>query len=271
MRLQNLHTHSTYCDGKNTLRELAEEAVKKGFCTLGFSSHSFTEFDQSYCMKNESEYIRECAGLKEEYKDRLDILRGLELDYYSDAPKYPYDYLIGSVHYIYCRGEFFTVDESPQILEEAAKKYFGGDIMAICEKYYDTVADVVRKTDCDIIGHFDLITKFCEVKPGLIDLESQSYRKAVSRALDMLIDSGRIFELNTGAIAKGYRTLPYPSPEIVRRLADSGAKFTISSDCHKKEQLDFWFEDAKKYLVANGVKKVYLYNNGIFEEERISG
>ena len=42
---RNYHTHTDFCDGQNTPEEMAEAAAKKGFPALGFSGHSYTDFD----------------------------------------------------------------------------------------------------------------------------------------------------------------------------------------------------------------------------------
>ena len=55
MILQNLHTHSTYCDGKNTISEMVDTAVKKGFSSIGFSSHSYMSFDASLGLSPDDE------------------------------------------------------------------------------------------------------------------------------------------------------------------------------------------------------------------------
>ena len=48
--ISNFHTHSVFCDGDNTLEEIATSAIEKGFTALGFSGHGFTPFDTRYCM-----------------------------------------------------------------------------------------------------------------------------------------------------------------------------------------------------------------------------
>ena len=62
----NFHTHTRYCDGKNTPEEMVQYALKLGFDSLGFSGHAFTEFDLSYCMTPEEtkQYIDEINALK---------------------------------------------------------------------------------------------------------------------------------------------------------------------------------------------------------------
>lgn len=264
MPLQNLHTHSTFCDGNDTLEDIVKRAAEMGMTAIGFSSHSFTEFDQSYCMKDEQKYILECRSLKNKYEGAIDIFCGLELDYYSSEPTYAYDYTICSVHYILVDGEYIPIDESEDILTSAADKYFGGDIIRLCEKYFETAADVAKKTKCGIIGHFDLVTKFCEQNRNLIDTEDRRYKDAMLYSLDELLKSDAIFEVNTGAMARGLRSLPYPSTACLKRICDNGGRVIVTSDCHNKEKLLFGFEDAKSILRSCGFKEQMYFDGRSF-------
>ena len=84
----NCHTHTIYCDGKNTAREMVEAAIEKGFVSLGFSGHSPMKDKNDWTMSAEdvSRYAEEINSLKGEYADKIDILCGIELDAdYSDA------------------------------------------------------------------------------------------------------------------------------------------------------------------------------------------
>ena len=71
----NFHTHTKYCDGKNTPEEMVLSAIELGFDSLGFSGHAYTEFDLSYCMTpGETEkYISDIYALKKKYAGRIDI------------------------------------------------------------------------------------------------------------------------------------------------------------------------------------------------------
>lgn len=242
MILSDFHVHTTYCDGKSTPREIAEEAVSLGMTRLGFSGHGYTWFDESYCMSKAGAdaYISEIAALKEEYSGRIAILCGVEQDYYSDEPTDRYDYVIGSVHYLRLKGKYVPIDKSREILMCAAREYFGGDIIALAEEYYRTVSDVVRKTHADIIGHFDLITLFNEGE-ALFDERDPRYIRAWRSATDSLLTYNVPFEINTGAISRGYKSSPYPSYDIVRYLKEKGARLILSSDSHKKDTLCFAF------------------------------
>ena len=247
----DLHVHTTFSDGKNTPEEVVLEAIARKMDVIGFSDHSYTAFDESWCMKKGDIplYRARIAELRARYADRIKILCGIEQDFYSEEPTDGYDYVIGSVHYIRAGEEFIPVDESPEILRAAAEKHFGGDLFVLIEDYYRTVAQVVEKTHADIIGHFDLVTKFNE-DGSLFDEADPRYLAASRAAADALLKTGKPFEINTGAISRGYRTSPYPSVALRDYIRGRGGSFILSSDSHAKETLCFRFE-----VLENEVKK----------------
>jgi len=270
----NYHTHSLYCDGTDNLEEMVETAIKKGFDTLGFSGHCYTAYDTSYCMSREDtiKYNDEIARLQQKYAGRIDILRGIEQDFGSDEPVCGYDYVIGSVHAMfpwaaedsadnfhgYDRSSYFYVDWSYEEIQKAVNGYFGGDPYAFCEHYYQMVSILPQVTGCNIIGHFDLLTKFSE-QHSWFDENHPRYVTAAEKALAELVSKGMIFEINTGAIAKKLRTSPYPAPWILRRIAALGGQIMINSDCHYREKLDCWFDEASELAKSCGftcIKKI---------------
>ena len=244
MITKDLHMHTCYCDGKNTPEEMVQSAIEKGLTTVGISGHSYTFFDESYCMQKADipRYLAECRYLRAKYFDQIHVLCGVEQDYYSDYPTDDFDYVIGSVHYIKVEGEYNPVDESIEILRAAVQKYFDGDVYALCEAYFATVADVVKKTECDIIGHFDLISKFIEKEP-LFDTQHPRYVAAWQKAVDELLKHNVPFEINTGAISRGYRTQPYPSEEMREYIREKGGRFVLSSDAHSTDAIACGFEE----------------------------
>lgn len=242
MIAQDLHTHTTFCDGNNTPEEMVQAAIRKGMICIGFSGHSYTSIDDSYCMKKgATDYRAEIARLKEKYRGTIRILCGVEQDYYSEDTTKGYDYVIGSVHYLKLGDEFVPVDDTAEHLRAAADRHFDGDMYRVVETYYRTVADIVRKTGCDIIGHFDLITKFSE-RVELFDTSHPRYVAAWQAAVDELIKTGKPFEINTGAISRGYRTSPYPDEPILRYLREKNAKVLLSGDSHSTDALCCQFD-----------------------------
>lgn len=254
----NYHTHTTYCDGIDTPEEMIKYAIEKGFDTIGFSGHSHTPHDESYAMSNETArvYRDELRALREKYADKINILIGLEFDYFSDEVREDWEYCVGSVHYVKePGGSYIAIDESGEVTLDGASKYYDGDIYAMAEDYFKEVADVVDKTNCNIIGHFDLITKFNEQTP-MIDENNPRYVAAYRAALDRLIPKGVPFEMNSNGVAKGYRTTPYPSMAILKEIKERGGKVILSSDCHNGKILDFYFDEMIEIAKKAGFSKV---------------
>lgn len=241
----DLHVHTVFSDGKNKPEEIVLEAILRGLGTIGFSDHSYTFFDESYCMMKEriGEYFDTIRSLRDRYGNKIKILAGIEQDYYSNEPTDFCDYVIGSVHYLKLQNDYIEVDWSPQILHSAAERYFGGDLYALAAQYYETVGDLGRKMHPDIIGHFDLISLFNE-KEALFSEDDPRYLKPAFAAVDHLIDAGcRVFEINTGAMARGYKKTPYPSKTLRDYIRKKGGRFILSSDSHRKETLCYAFSE----------------------------
>ena len=260
---ENLHTHTLYCDGENTAEEIILAAIDKSFSDIGFSSHSFMDFDKSYCMTETEKYRSEISALKEKYRGKIRVWLGLEKDYFSTDDNDAYDYVIGSVHSVLKNGQHFAVDESADVIKNAVENEYQGDYLLFIKDYYKEVSDLVRKTDCDIIGHFDLISKYFDV---LGIKENEDYLSVAFTALEELIPYGKPFEINTGAIARGTKKLPYPTFKILKRINELGGKIIFSSDCHNKEYLDCYFKESLEMAKEAGfTKRSVITDKGFIE------
>lgn len=257
---RNYHTHTVLCDGKDTAEELVIEAIDRGFATLGFSAHSPLAGEGWCLVPDEKEYRETIAELKEKYKDKIEILCGLEQDYYSEPAK-GFDYIIGSVHCLKVRDKLISVDDTAQIVIDAINEYFDGDSDAFAEEYFRTVSDVVNKTKADIIGHFDLLQKFSE-QENIFDSSSERYKKASEEAVRKLCETSAVFEINTGAMARGLRTSPYPSENLLKLIASLGGDIIISSDCHDKRYLDHYFEESVILAKKCGFNRIAYITKG---------
>ncbi len=246
---QNLHTHSTFCDGKDTPCQMVEAAIRKGFHSIGFSGHSYMHFCLDYGMTPEGTkaYVEQIGRLKEEYAGKIEIFCGIEYDMYSQVDIRDFDYAIGSVHFLKMGGEYIDFDRSAEDVEEIIKTKFGGDGMAYARQYYETLSHLPEHGQFDIIGHFDLITKHMETR-SFFDPDSPEYLSAAFAAAQALAGKIPYFEVNTGAIARGYRTSPYPAIPILRELNRLGFGAVITSDCHNSRMLDCYYGEAKQLL-----------------------
>ena len=238
------HMHTTFCDGKSRAEEMVQSAIEKGLTRMGFSIHT-DGFDQPVLgpryPETMSAYRAEIARLKEKYRDRIEILCGAECDYFFPVGKKDYDYLIGSVHYLRTPDGLVPIDMSREVCLNTAAKHSDNDFYRLAEDYFATVARL-GELQPDIIGHFDLVAKYNE-GDVLFDSEDPRYLAAAFAAVDALLPLGVPFEINTGAIARGHRTAPYPAPPILRYILAHGGKVILDSDSHSAQNVAFAFTD----------------------------
>ena len=250
--MRDLHVHTTYCDGKNTPEEMVLAAIEQGLDCIGFSAHAYMEHDHSYCIKKEDieKYKAEIRALKEKYKDDIIVLCGVEQDIFSCESTDGYDYVIGSVHYVREGIPALCLDDTEELFAEVAEIYFGGDFYAMAEEYYKTVSQLPEKVQPDIIGHFDIITKYNE-GGRYFDESHPRYVAAYKAAVDSLVECGVPFEVNTGAVSRGYKTQPYPAKPIFDYIVEKGGDFIFSGDAHSTEGLCYQFEKWEKEYITN--------------------
>ncbi|MDO5123351.1 MAG: histidinol-phosphatase [Eubacteriales bacterium] len=273
MILRNYHTHSTYCDGKDNLEDIVKSAISQGFATIGFSGHSPLP-NENWTMTSEGmkEYCKEVLVLKEKYRHKIEVLLGLEQDIFSEPPSENLDFIIGSVHGIKTPDGILYMDSTADILKAGIEKHFAGDALSLAEKYYELVGEIVNLTNADIIAHLDLLTKFDEKEENpLFDQSNPRYINAVTNAVKKLASAHKkpLFEINTGAIARGYRTTPYPSKAILKIIKDAGCDVVISSDCHDMRQLSCSFDEAVSLAESCGFERLAYLSQGKIEYEYI--
>jgi len=248
----NYHTHSTFCDGRNTPEEMVCAAIEQGFDTLGFSSHAMFPAKEDYTLDpaRAAEYVATIRALGEKYRDKIRILCALEADYVPgltdpDRSRYAYcglDYLIGSVHYAVAPdGAHVAIDHTPQILLDGVRDHFGGDFRKLIETYLAAVRTMATTYDFDIVGHPDLYRKF-NAKHPFFDERDAWYVAALEETAEALARSGKIVEINTGAIGRKWFDDAYPSPTFRAMLRARGVRFVLNSDCHATDQIACGFD-----------------------------
>ena len=222
----SIHSHTNYCDGKDIPEVMVKRAVELGFVSLGISSHAPTWWDKyefSIHPDQVETYQQELRHLGQVYGDRLEVLVGVEHDSLG-APVGPgYDYVIESVHAIKKDGQLCFVDWGLDKAQTALRECFGGDPYAYAQTYFQTCAAAYEKNPAQIAGHLDLVSKYNECAP-MFDTEDPRYLNAALEAMDCALNCGLVPEVNTGAIARGYRTSPYPSAPILQFLKDRNAR-----------------------------------------------
>ncbi len=267
MNLSDLHVHTTYCDGKSTVEEIVRKAEELGMVSIGFSGHGYTDFDTSYCMSidDTQNYINDIKKAKE--TANLEVYLGVEKDILSNLCTDGFDYAIGSCHYVKKDGLYLEVDSS-RSFEKNVTTVYGGDYLAFCKDYYHTICEYLPKAKADIVGHIDLITKF-NSGGRYFDEESSVYQNYALEALSIAKEACPLIEMNTGAIARGYRKSPYPRKFILDYIKDSGMKIIINSDSHRSDTLCFGYESCIEILKQKGFKSHVILKDGQFTERML--
>ena len=274
MYYSTIHTHTNYCDGNNTAEEMVIAAINKGMKSIGISTHGPLPFKAKWAVDADKvqTYIDEVNYLKEKYKDKIEVLLGMEFDYFLDI-EYEHidksivkqlDYFVGSIHYLgrYNDGKPWTVDASYEKFIDGINATYNGDKKAAILDYYYHLSKMVIKYKPDVVGHIDIVKK-TNTNNVLFDESEDWYKKAVCDCLDKIKDIDTVIEINTGAIARGYDIEQYPSDWILEEINKRQIPITINSDAHSVEgiacEFDKMYELVKKLNISN---LVYLTKDG---------
>lgn len=249
--LANFHTHTVWCDGRNTPEEMVEAAIAKGFDILGFSGHlAFPEGGEGVIAPEKAlEYVADVRRAAEKHAGRIKVLCGGEADYIPgvtapEKSRYAHlglDYLIGAVHYAVADdGARVPVDWTPEKLREGIAAHFGGDARKFVTRYFEMQLEMTERFDFDVLAHPDLVRKFNRKHP-YFDETAQWYRELEQRLAQALARRGKVTEVNTGGIARGWLDDAYPDRGFREILNKNGVQFILSSDAHTAEGLDCAF------------------------------
>ena len=261
--ISDLHTHSTFCDGKNTLEEMVQAAIKIGLPAIGLSGH--TGFDTRYCISDIQSYLAQACGLREKYMNDIQVYVGIEEETTTLVRRENFDYIIGSSHYVAKNGTFYSVDGSPAMFKESLEQ-FDNDPIKLAHAYYAPLCEYILRRKPDIVGHFDLLTKFDEVGTSNY-FQDPEYNRIAEAYIDKASQSGCFFEVNTGAISRGYRTTPYPYENLLQVLKKNGTGIVLNSDSHSADTIAFRFDETRAFLKEIGFSYIYALYNGEFVKD----
>lgn len=228
----DLHTHHRRCGhARGDIRDYIEAAVAKGLHAIGISDHSPYFGDPGdhphpliTMAKSEfPRYVEEVLALKEEYKDRIEVLLGVESDFFPEHAEayrqvyrsYPFDYIIGSVHQsdgvsIFNKKRFNGLAEEEKVRQK--------------ELYYDLISRSAQSGMFQILGHIDAMKGFY---PAFSDIQTE----AVDKTLKVIGETGMVIEINTSGKTKDVGGW-YPSDDILERALHYKVDVTFGSDAH---------------------------------------
>ena len=274
--LTSLHTHTSFCDGRDDVETMCRSAFERGLAAIGFSAHAplgKAGIDAVWHMRDErlGEYLDEVRAARLRWEGKLPVYLGLEIDYIrglrsardGDIVGLGLDYLIGSTHYIVpSHGKpwsgLFTVDEPADEMERNMRAILGGDGEALMNAYWDTVLEMVNLGGFDIVGHLDLVKKN-NGRARWFDEKSESYMRRAEEAVMAIAAAGLVVEVNTGGMNRGYLREPFPSPPILRLLRKHGVPVMISADAHRADDIDGHYPEARRFLLDAGYSRHVVF------------
>ncbi len=242
------HTHTPLCrhaTGEPT--ELVAQALKLGLSEIGFSEHApmpRDDFDD-WRMKaaDLDAYVASVQQARRDHPNFV-IKLALEIDYlpgYEDwirdlAARQPWDYLIGSVHYV---SESWAIDHPAQLGEWKKR-----EPLEVWTAYFERLTLAAESGLFDIIGHADLCKKFA-IYP------KEDCTPLFNRFLQAAKGRGVALELNTAGLRKDCREI-YPSPRFIRLAAQLGVPITFGSDAHAPAEVGLNFAEAVQLARSAG-------------------
>lgn len=264
------HARESSAHGQSSLHELLDRAVAIGLEAYGLSQHAPVS-DARFLYDDEREagldldgrmaqfqaYASASAAAVEAYRDRIEVLRGLEAEvvpadsYATDTQRlrarFQFDYVVGSVHWV----DDQPIDVSPGHFATAVER--AGGLPALLARYYDDLAAMVEALRPEVLGHFDLPRLFSEGEPAH---EDARVRAARSAALELIGRHGALLEVNTAGIRKGLGS-PYPVSAVLIEGRDLGVRFTLSDDSHHVDHVGAGLAEGRAHLLSAGVTTVW--------------
>lgn len=261
----NLHTHSNFCHGKNSIEEMILSAIQKNFTVLGISSHSIRPFEDRWHIKIEEHlsYKDQILCLKEKYKNQIQIYFGFEADFLQNSvgPDIRFfkdlqpDYLIGSVHFLRNYDDYILVDDSPENVQKNVQTIFNNDVKSYVCEYFETQRKMLTSCNFQIWGHADLV-KIWNSKINLFSEDESWYKEQIALTVKTAKNTDIVAEINTGGIARGYLQDVYPSSYMLEQLYQNKIPVCVSSDAHDTDNLDCAFEKAYALAKKIGYKEL---------------
>jgi len=274
----NLHTHTNFCDGATEPEAYILEAIKLGFFTLGFSSHAPVPFENRFAILNDKyllEYTAEIRRLQKLYEGKLNVFLSLEIDYIPGVTKKystfknkaGLDYVIGGVHLVKNPNEdalWFIDGPRQETYDEGLYNIFKNDIKFAVESYFGQIREMITTQKPDIVAHLDKIKM--HNKNRFFNEDEPWYEQQLLETLDVIAKAGTIVEVNTRGLYKGRSEELFPGKKALAMIKKMGIPITLNSDAHRPEELNGYYDFARKQLKESGFEKLMMFTTDGWKE-----
>jgi len=262
------HSHSgQFCDhAQNTLEEMIQAAIAKGFHTFALTEHIPRAREDFYPGEADvhteaslgkvfQEYVAEAHRLRHVYSCQIRLLIGFESEFIrpstvsmveSILQQHSFDFFIGSVHHTHA----IPIDYDRALYQQARDKA-GGTDERLFEDYFDLQYAMLRALRPPIVGHFDLIRLFSD--HGDAQFEGmQAVLEKIQRNLAYIASYGGRLELNSAALRKGLAE-PYPCTIVCQMFLRLQGDFVMSDDSHGLDHIATNYDRLLAFMQKTGI------------------
>ncbi|MGL4524322.1 MAG: histidinol-phosphatase [Spirochaetia bacterium] len=284
--MTNYHQHSTYCDGKDSLRHIVETAYQKEFSAVGLSSHAPLLIHPykdpllvyHWLMPREKldAYIMEVRALQKEYEGKIKVFLGLEADYFNQEfnpgywKQFALDYCVGSIHFLPSkkyRCPFLQFDSAGEGIQLLIDEYGGPE--GFYRACFRQNMQMIKTGTIDILGHMDLFNK-ANQNNELFDCKTSTYFEAAEEVLVCAKEHNVVVEINTGYMARKGFEQPFPNYDLIEIGAKQDVRFCLNSDCHNVQYIDFGYREVRENIKKCGVKALYTMDEpGVWSAQEL--
>jgi histidinol-phosphatase (PHP family) len=268
MSLSSFHGgHSPGADGKE-VREIAEAAARQNFVAFGFTEHFqmppmalAPEMALYGQLEFFGDYVADVLSAQQEHPF---VLLGAEIEYIrgglewtrEQVARFPFDYLVGSVHYVRLGDRDLIIDSERRQLEVALELAGGSERLQL--KYYEHVLELISWNLSAVIGHLDLI------KMLLTPMEAAptpAIENLVRTVLGAMKDFGVAMDVNARGLIKPCRRI-YPEDWILTEARRIGVPVTLGDDSHSAADVGRNLSVAVEAIARAGYEHVWMVRPG---------
>ena len=253
----HLHTNLSG-DGEASMEDMIRGAITLGLKTICFTEHHDPDYptEDFIFTVDTAHYTKMLFDLKEKYRDRIEVLYGIEfgmqahlVDMFHDyIRQWPFDFIIGSSHVVYGIDPFYS--------------YHVQDIddRKLYRDYLEEVLQNIKRFDgFQSYGHLDYIVRYGAHRTKYYNIPD--YLDIIDELLKTAISKGIGIEVNTAGL-KHQLGFPHPHPDILKRYRELGGEIiTIGSDAHRPEHIAYGFREAADLLKACGFSYYTIFRN----------
>lgn len=245
------------------LEHFLRKAAAEGIAEYGVSEHGYRFkqtrelFDNEWTAERRQQDLDEYmamildarkAGHRVKFGIEMDYVPGRDADMREFLKSYPFDYVIGSVHWI---GDFGF--DLPQFLPEWERR----DVARTYEEYFEILLQLAESRLFDISGHPDVIKVMGYEPDDAAFLQGWYERIAAAFARN-----GLAAEVSTAGLRKPVQKL-YPAPDFLRAFRAQGVPISLSSDAHRPEDVGADYDTAVAYIREAGYREIVTFTGRV--------